>query len=206
MAQYNEILAGRFNRAMQKHFAMKGPASVNELSSIIQPNYNFFTGTEQLNLEGWDRFGRQLEVGLVAGQNDGFRIRNPQGSGVIAVLESILLMFTTACNGLLSGELPNTTTLVDLTNAGIVPLSYDPRGRSGASCILSTQNNSPGLPIPVKRFGLNAPAMLELIQSRAEEITLLPGHAIEVTTQTVAVLFDVSFAWRERALEESELR
>src|SRR5258708_28166617 len=98
MAQYNEILAGRFNRAMQKHFAMKGPASVNELSSIIQPNYNFFTGTEQLNLEGWDRFGSQLALGLLAGHNAGFRTRNPQGSRVIAALATSLLMFTTACS------------------------------------------------------------------------------------------------------------
>jgi len=208
MAQYNEILAGRFNRAMQKHFAMKGPASVNELSSIIQPNYNFAGGNENRYLEAWDRFARGIQVGPVAAQNNGIRIRNPVGSGVIAVVESIFLSELTAVLQLVSllGQFATAQTLVDL--AAVVNTYYvpDSRGRQGASCILSDQNNSPGLPAPIFNVVLAASTNLELIDTIDDQLVLLPGSAIEVTSNTVNHQLNCTFAWRERALEESELR
>ena len=208
MAQYNEILAGRFNRTMQKLFGMKGPASVNELSSIVQPNYNFAGGNELRYLEAWDRFARGMQVGPVAAQNNGIRIRNPLGSGVIAVVESIFLSELTAVLQLvtLGGAFGGAQTLTDLTSLVTTYYVPDSRGRSGGSCILSTMNNTAGLPAPIFNVVLAASANLELLDLVDDQLVLLPGSAIEVFSGTVNHQLNCTFAWRERALEESELR
>src|SRR5229473_5047766 len=100
MAVYNEILAGRFNRALQKLFGIKGPPAVPQLGGEIVPSVSMFYGVENRYLEAWERFGFQIVQAAVVGQAGSFRLRNPVNSGTIAVLEKITVWSGAAGAGL----------------------------------------------------------------------------------------------------------
>src|SRR5437879_1331505 len=89
MARYNEILVGRFNRFLQKVFAMKGEPPAPQLAGEISPNFQLFSGVENRYLEAWDRFAAGVNVAPVAGNLSGIRLRNPAGSNIVAVLERV---------------------------------------------------------------------------------------------------------------------
>jgi len=88
MAVYNEILAGRFNRALQKLFGIKGPPAVPQLGGEIVPSVSMFYGVENRYLEAWERFGFQIVQAAVVGQAGSFRLRNPVNSGTIAAVQT----------------------------------------------------------------------------------------------------------------------
>src|SRR5712664_282468 len=86
MARFNEILVGRFNRALQKLFSMKGGPPAAQLASEITTNVQFNQmGNDFRYLEGWDIFGNQIFLAASVGNTAGYRLRNPGGSNVIAV-------------------------------------------------------------------------------------------------------------------------
>src|SRR5216684_1967801 len=87
MARFNEINVGRYNRALQKLLGMKGEASVPILASEIAPSFVLPYGVENRYLEQWNRFGLGMNVTATAGNQSAFRLRNPAGSNVIAVVE-----------------------------------------------------------------------------------------------------------------------
>src|SRR5713226_3934628 len=95
MAIYNEILVGRYNRALQKLLGMKGPASMNQLAGELITTFNLFYGTENRYLESWDRYAVENEQTAGAGNTAFLRIRNPTNSGVVAVIEKCELNIST---------------------------------------------------------------------------------------------------------------
>src|SRR5258708_40367383 len=92
MARFNEILAGRYNRYLQKLFVLKGGPPSAQLASEVMPTFSFFTGVENRYLAGWDRFGNSSSQAGVAAVTSGIRLRNPLGSGTIAVDENIFVL------------------------------------------------------------------------------------------------------------------
>src|SRR5258708_14791015 len=91
MARFNEILAGRYNRYLKKLFVLKGGPPSAQLASEVMPTFSFFTGVENRYREGWDRFGTSSSQAGVAAVTSGIRLRNPLGSGTIAVVEKIFV-------------------------------------------------------------------------------------------------------------------
>src|SRR6266849_3136440 len=90
MAIFNEILEGRFNRALQKLFAIKGGPPVRQLGGEIMPVFPVFNGVENRYLEGWNLYGvctSQAAGG--AGVPSSVRLRNPISSNTIAVITRI---------------------------------------------------------------------------------------------------------------------
>ena len=90
MARFNEILAGRLNRAIQKFTSMKGEPPAPQLSGEMVPVFPLFWGAENRYLEGWQRFGFLILPNAAGvGNVNAYRLRNPAKSGVVAVVDVV---------------------------------------------------------------------------------------------------------------------
>jgi hypothetical protein len=202
MAKYNEILVGRYNRMLQKLLSMKGEAPAPQLSSEMQATFSIYYGVENRYLESWQRFAKRFFVAAVAAQFGDLRIRNPVTSGTILVLEKILIENTVAHefvtqlqtigSDLASIQSPagnrldarhaiNPTAIVSQTTIGAVPNTFLILGGAVA-----------------------ANQQVDLITYENQEITILPGDALDVIHAVANQALACSFMWRERALEDSE--
>jgi len=204
MARFNEINVGRYNRALQKLFGMKGEASVPILGSEITPSIVIPYGVENRYLEQWNRFGVAMDVTATAGNQSTFRIRNPAGSNVIAVVE--MLSYAP-----LSGN--DSGFLIQFgqggANLSTLPLARALDGRS--------QTLRPNL-IVSSDVGLNASQIgttilegaivqnttFQFISNENQEMPLAPGDTLQVAGGSNALRIACSLIWRERFLEESE--
>jgi len=200
MAIFNEILAGRFNRGLQKFFSMKGRAVTPQLSGEVVPVLPFFWGLEARYLESWNRFGSFTNTAAVAAQNSVGRIHNPTGSGVIVVLEK--LAFTHGIQGTVNLEYGAN---VDLATPSTI-IGFDLRGGpqlGGSVCVVSSANNVGTFnTFAIPNIGANQ--QFDWILFDEQELLINPGNSISVRNSTVNDFLQVNFVWRERALEESE--
>jgi hypothetical protein len=208
MARFNEILAGRYNRFLQKLFVLKGGPPSAQLASEVMPVFPFFTGVEHRYLEGWDRFGNSSSQAGVAAVVSGIRLRNPLASGTIAVVEKIFVHNAAAAVdqpllqiGAIGTDLNTITTMTGVR--------LDSRGRPNPTLINSRSAavSAVNLTANLLQYALNANTQnFDLLVFEEQEITMLPGDALQVISNTVNTQMSVSFFWRERALEESELK
>src|SRR5260370_12899082 len=99
MAIFNEILEGRFNRGLQKLFAIKGGPPVRQLGGEIMPVHPLRSGVENLWLEGWNRFVAFTDLTTRVGQIVGVRMRNPIGSNVRGDLPGLSALDATPASG-----------------------------------------------------------------------------------------------------------
>jgi hypothetical protein len=198
MAKFNEILAGRYNRALQKLFGMKGEVPSPQLSSEVNATVTFFWGVEMRYLEAWQRFGETFLQGAVAAQNSAVKFRNPAGSNVIAVLEKLVIFEATADTFFIDNSGPDT----DLTGAS-GGHRMDSRGSQNSTLLVSGGNN---VATATTVYGTNVQASipLDVIVFEEQEIPILPGDNLLIRSLGVNVAIRVSFMWRERFLEESE--
>jgi len=206
MAIFNEILAGRYNRALQKLFAIKGPPPVRQLAGEISPNISVFSGVENRYLESWLRFAVVLTLGPTVAQIEAGQLRNPSGSNVIAVLEAAF--FATGANPLQVSVSMNHLNQADLTNVS-TGILLDPRagppGQKASVCIPSTSaGGAVDLAFTIARAVSPANTTYPLILEDDQEITLLPGDTYRFLENTVNNQMFVNLIWRERFLEESE--
>lgn len=199
MAVFNEILVGRYNRALQKLLSMKGEAPVPQVASEVMPVLPFFWGAELRYLEGWERFASGLLQAALAAQPSILRLRNPTAANVVAVIEKLTLGMTVADNPIigLGGGV-----VADLA-AVATPGRLDARGRPKPSLIFSGGNQA-SVVTNVFVLPIQANIALDFIVTDIQELTLLPGDTLEVSTQVVNTSLRAGLIWRERFLEESE--
>src|SRR5437899_398976 len=101
MAIYNEILAGRFARGIQKIFSMKGGVPTKQLSGEVMPIIKLEDSTSLENrvTHSWRSFAYRGSQALGgAGTFAAVRLRNPSASNVVAVLEKITLLNLTGAD------------------------------------------------------------------------------------------------------------
>jgi hypothetical protein len=206
MARFNEILAGRFNRALQKFLGIKGGPPAPQLASEITTNLQFNQmGADFRLLEGWERFWGFVAAGPSVGNNNGIQLRNPITSGIVAVLEKISFFQNGA-------DFLNVTVAhaggpqADLTNIAATD-RIDNRGRQFSTLVLSTFSPAGQLAIQTQRWSGNT-ANLEVseILTEDQELLMLPGDVMRFTTIGANLITVMNFIWRERALEESETK
>ena len=206
MARFNEILAGRYNRYLQKLFQLKGGPPAAQLASEVMPVFPFFAGRETRFLEGWSTFGHVRAVAAVAAVAGAMRIRNPVGSNLIAVFEKI------SASGGAAGDQPvlqlQATTGDLITPFFLSPLRWDARqGQVSSALQMSDSSGGSVIGLQAKMQGAYAANLIyDFINTDVAELPLLPGDAIQVQALTVNQQFAVSWLWRERQLEESELK
>jgi len=202
MAIYNEILVGRYNRALQKLLGMKGPASMNQLAGELITVFNLFYGTENRFLEGWDRYAAENEQTAGAGSTAFVRIRNPAGSGVVAVIEKCELNIST--QDVVTFQVGAVT--VDLANVLTnVRQALDGRNtRVNPTCINSSTTGATALNT-LGKYTVPVTGK-DLILTDNQELPLLPGDAIQFQNSSVSLTLRANLIWRERMMEESELK
>jgi len=208
MAKYNEILVGRYNRFIQKLLDMKGGPPAPTLSGDIQAGFDI----EQIPVElrvlmSYDRYWFNLVVTGVAVDDSSIQLRNPVGSNVVAVLES--LKFGTTNNAALVVWSIGNGAVADLSNV-FAPGRIDNRaGTTKIPIVLSSQNSvAPGadLATPNGQIVLTV-GMNEMIQaSQNQELVLAPNNAWRFRNSApVQNTFYFYAIMRCRALEASEL-
>lgn len=200
MAKYNEILVGRYNRALQKLLSMKGPSSLVTLSDELIPVFPFFWGAENRYLESWDRFGGSTIFTAAAGITGGWRLRNPAGSNIVAVVELLNFADNAGTGAIDFGAIGTDLAILDTTTTRL-----DPRGRSNSTLILSHATaSSPTSFGTMWRPQLVAGTLLNWIFDGIQEFPLLPGDGLQYRCTAAATSAQANFIWRERFLEESE--
>jgi hypothetical protein len=198
----NLIQTGRFNRLFQKLFAIKGSANITEVGAEILPVIILRLGVEARYLEQWERFTVFFSTPAVAGQTGAARIRNPAGSNVIAVFEKINVSVGAADTFC---RLELGPTAADLGTLG-QGNRLDPRGRAATGLIISSSGTGVTLANTIEGAGVATGISYDYIGTEDQEIPLLPGDAIQVRTTTLNISMSGTFVWRERAMEESELK
>jgi hypothetical protein len=205
MARFNEILSGRFNRALQKYLSMKGGPPAAQLASEITPQFQFNSmGADFRYLEGWNRFGFATTIAAAAAISGTLRFRNPATSNVVAVLEKASVGAQAAAGAQIIGMV--------LTNADLVVIAsginnrLDVRQQSGGSNIAISASDAthPGSGITTLIGTVPAQTMYEFVTTDDQEIAVLPGQAVDLQSSTVNAQVQVSVMWRERFLEDSE--
>jgi hypothetical protein len=206
MARFNEILVGRYNRFIQKLLSMKGDASLFQFSSEMGAYLPLFSGVENRYLEGWDRFGATFSQAAVAAVTSGIRLRNPSGSNVLGVIEKIFVH--NAAGAVDQPLLQIGPAPTDLNTVTVMPgARMDSRCRPNPSLINSRSAavSATNLAANLLQYAVNANTQnFDLLIFEEQEITMLPGDAVQVISNTVNTQMSVSFFWRERFLEESE--
>jgi hypothetical protein len=203
MARYNEILVGRINRGLQKYFGIKGDAPVPQLAGDVSVGHVLFNGVENRYLEGWESFGFLQSQGAVAASSGAIRLRNPTGSGVVAVIYKLSGHGDGLSNGTLSVEQLQTNP-PDLANIRDLNVTnFDVRGRPRPTCIASFA--SPGA--SMTQLGdaqIVTSSTYDFIVDESQEIPLLPGTAVQLRMIDVNKAMSATIWFRERFLEESE--
>jgi hypothetical protein len=207
MARFNEILVGRFNRALQKVFSIKGGPPSPQLSTEIQPNVSMLWGVETRYLEGWGRFG--IALGIVAGgagTRSSFRIDNPKGSNVCAVIEKLTII---APSGLTDSPQLSYSILSsgDQANPAIaVNSGFDNRGPQTPQLHTSGQSIAQSiLGVPIWQQNLAAGASAEVIIMDDQELPLMPNSSYTIYSNVLNQGLNATIWWRERPLEASEV-
>jgi len=203
MAIFNEILSGRFNRALQKLFAIKGSPPVRQLGGEIMPVHVLFSGVENRFIESWNRYTQLIAQAGAAGVHTAIRFRNPTGSKVIAVFERIRIL------GQPAADIPFITFLTGLADAAgpvtFVRSSVDLRGAANSSLVISSgQPAITGSTFFQGNQAINTD--LECILKVDDQLILAPGDTMTLYSNNLNTVLQVTFLWRERALEESELQ
>jgi len=206
MAIFNEILEGRFNRALQKVFSMKGRPPTPQLAGEITAVLPFFWGSEARYLEGWQRFfaGFNIPAGG-AGNISEFRLRNPSGSKFIAVVEKLAISANTTeqvqvlIDTTGHGDLANTQTFANQ--------NLDSRGQPSPGLIGTFKNNNANLGFGAILWfnNLIINQLFDVIVTDNQEFPITPGVTLDIFSATSNTALSVaSLMWRERALTDSE--
>lgn len=188
------------NRFVEKLFNVKGGPTVVDINPSVQVTLQLDADNEIRYLEGWNRYGVNVAVGAVAAQFGTVQIRNPAGSNVIAVVES--LRFNPA-----AADSPTLTwgaTVTDLaTLASLTFTRIDPRGNPQPTCIISSTTTTANLAV-FAQFNTST-ISVEFIPTPHCEYTVLPGQILKVFGGVANQIINVSWLWRERVMETSEL-
>jgi hypothetical protein len=204
MARFNEILAGRYNRFLQRLLSMKGGPPCPQLATEIQPQMDVEALPVELRfLLGWHLYQSSVTQGASPTNASGVQMRNPLTSGVVAVLTSIQISIGTSGQvdisqsfGGVTADLTNVFTgqRVDSrakTNSTLVPSSFAPVADLG------------GIVFTANLVNTNPP--YEFLKKEYDAIPMFPGHTIRVVLQIVNSPLNVHFKWRERPIEEGEV-
>lgn len=207
MAGFNEILAGRFNRALQKFLSMKGPPPSASLAPEMMPVFPFALTAAEFYLHDWYSFGQATIQTGVAAVHSAIRFRNPLSSGVIVLFESLHTNVATSDTLFLDYG----TTNADLNTVVATGNQLDARekmssGQIGSLIVSRSAAVDPAGIQAVDTIQVLAAVQWQWVPHEDAAIPLLPGDALQFRNNTVNIGLGVGARWRQRPLEDSEVK
>lgn len=198
-----DVYLGRFNRWVEKLFNVKGGPTLVDIDHRVSTVLSFQPGNEERYLVGWNRYAIIKQQAAVAAQNSFFVLRNPAASNVVVVVEKIFVLGTVATPSQAHLSIAQNQTDAATTFSGF---RLDSRSNLSSTAIFSQSTAvAPDFSNIILAVGFTNLPGVDMIITETQELTLMPGDAIRVVDATLNEAFDVSFFWRERALETSEL-
>jgi len=207
MAIYNEILAGRFAKSLQKFLSMKGGVPARQLAGEIMPVIPLEPMTSLENrFNGSVRsfaYTKTVPAGGV-GTFAAIRLRNPANSGTIAVIEKFSVGGPTASQISFyrgptgSGDL----TTNDAANESIRDVRMGPVSGSVIASFGTPAGNT-GVPWGAVFYPANSQA--DLMLDPNQEFVIAPNDLVQAIVNTANQTQQFNVMWRERTLEESEV-
>ena|SRR5437879_217505 len=207
MAIYNEILAGRFARGIQKIFSMKGVVPTRQLSGEVMATYQLDKATALENRFPHSirsfAYSKTVAAGGVA-TFAAVRLRNPAGSGTIATIEKFMTGGSVASQVQLfrgptgSGDLVTN----DSANESIRDVRM---GNVSGSVIASFGTPAGNTGVQWAFLFQPANSQVDLILDPNQEFVIGPNDIVQAIVNTANQTQTFTFFWRERTLEESEL-
>jgi len=185
---------------------MKGSPPAPQLASDVQRSLAIFSGVENRYLEGWNRFAQVLQQAATVGQQSAIRLRNPTNSGVVVVFEKLSIhnQNAAAVQGHNFQIGPITT---DYGTAAAPTLaSLDARQTSNSILIITKTGAGASVNVGFSLATTMLPVSgnYDVILEDDQEVTLLPGWALQPISSNVNEILTVACMWRERPLEDSE--
>jgi len=194
----SQIQTGRYGDLLRRFLGMKGVTEVaGELSPEISAVFILENDRpEWLFLKGEKLCSASFFIALNAGLPSAARLRNPAGSGVMAVIQRLevstqagatLIEERNTDQGNLAAVLPTVTrdTRLPVLNASACIQSVANVGSSGEAFF--SQRNLPDVPLV-----------------NASPFILLPGFQIQVSSTTNNIQLRGDWQWRERRLDVLE--
>ncbi len=206
MAIFNEILVGRFNKSLQRHFGIKGHAPVRQLGGEVMPVIQLSKFVESLYLESWNFFSVQRTQSPIATQFSQLQIRNPPNSNIVAIILRAW-MTSTIADGAVPSLICMGPKLTDFsTIEGPQLLRFDARGPGGlGSSLIGSSTVGASSTFVAQRLFLSKPANGFSDFLRPEDtLPLLPGDAFMMQGSNGGSVDASGIWWMERYLEESE--
>lgn len=195
------VWLGRYSDWLTRLLNSKGGPLLVDVDPSLRAVAAVQEGNEDRYLQGWNRFGFALGVSAVAANFPTFQIRNPAGSNIVAVVES-LTFFQSAAD---EPSLTWGATVTDLTSvASLTFTRIDPRGQPQPTCIISSVAGPANLAI-FRQIAQQAGGFAEFIPTVNSEFTVLPGQILKAFGNLANIAATFSILWRERALQQSEL-
>lgn len=195
----SDLQIGRVTRFFQKWSGIKGKGFPVSLSSEIQPSLDIFSGVENRFLDSFYRYAAFQIVAAQGAAPSVLRLRNPSGSGVIAVVE-----FATASEGAADLMFLN----IGLTSADLgtvlTPAKLDSRIASTTSSLVLSSGTAASLGTNINGKSNIANGAVDFVLDGNQELVLNPGVALQISSNSNNVAINAAFGWRERALEDSE--
>lgn len=192
----------RLSQWIEKKFNAKGGNVITDFEQAARAVLPLPIGVEERYLQGWNRFAIVVNIGPVAAQFSDTQIRNPANSNVIVVVEQITCNSSVGDNPFVAwgSSVTDFTTVVSLAFTRM-----DPRGNPQPTAIVSKQTSVGIVGVPQLQRNVQSTGSVDFINNVDQQIPVLPGQALDVNAQTANTNLIVSYMWRERALELSEL-
>jgi hypothetical protein len=194
------ISIGRFNAILGRMLSMAGIQSpAADLSPEISPVLVLEIDRPEWKYLGNERF-ESGNIGVTSGAAaPGYtRLLNPTGSGVLAIIEKILVHTVTAAGAIYVVRMAFGQ--VARTNVGTA-VNRDTRFRMGSAACTISQDGAAAVGTATESASILASEPRELSSC---PIILGPGGSVDVGTDAFAKNIEVSYHWRERAIEPFE--
>jgi hypothetical protein len=212
---YNEILVGRWNKALNALFGIKAGAPSPSLSGDLQVSYQVDTAVDGRFLEGWSRWAASVNLTGGVGATAYLHLLNPAGSGAIAVIERIRIGVQNDA----ASQTVNVGKTVGAFLGGdvqVVIATHDSRqapSQGSQGSIVQAKSNITQAGSPALQFldtfviGANSGTFVyDLMFTEHQETIILAGDSIVAANLTQNKAFQATMWWRERVLEDSERR
>lgn len=196
----NEIMQGRFPRALQRFFGIQGPPPVPQLSPEVQAQLDVGPQASELSYLLDERLcAASVLVSAVVGQQSFAILHNPVSSGMLMVVDEVH-----------GSVLTVTDYLAIIASSGITAFTAasefvrDLRWTAGRTVGFVSSGNGAGAIGASNQLATVRAAADAFIQMPGMPVVLLPGDQLLLGVLTDNIAMVGGFSWRERALPELE--